>query len=209
MQQPARINSLSVIIACVCLAAGYGLASKLGSGPGRIPSIKIKADPIITALERMSEVVSLKIHVSDILECDMKDGTFKYAKGVWIVKGDALVSVDMEKVHYDNIDYTNRVAEITLPPPHVISPRIAHDKTRVYDFKTGLFTPDAFGAGAHQEAMREAQRLILHAAQLEENIELARRRTEYLIHEMFSEFNWKIKVKWADGSTTNAPSLRG
>ena len=208
MQQPARTISLRIIVAIFCLAGGYGLAIKFPPYLKDDSKTKFKSDPTISKLERMNEVVSLKVHISDILECDKNGGTFTYAKGVWIVKGDAIVSVDMDKVRYDLIDSTNRVAEITLPPPHVISERIDHAKTREYDFKTGLFTSSEYGAAAHQEAMQEAQRLILHVAQSSENIELARRRTEYLIHEMFRELDWKIHVNWTDNSTTNAPVIR-
>jgi len=209
MQQPARIISLRMVIAIACLAAGYGLATKFSPSLKGDSKAVIKSNPTITSLERMTEVVSLKVHISDILECDKSGGTFTYAKGVWIVQGDALVSVEMDKVRYDNIDCTNRVADITLPRPHVLSERIDHTKTREYDFKTGVFTPAEYGAAAHQEAMREAQRLILHVAESSENIDLARRRTEYLIHEMFRELDWKIHVNWADVSITNAPSLSG
>jgi hypothetical protein len=157
----------------------------------------------------MTDVVALKVHVSDILHSSKEDGRFTYIKGAWIVKGDALISVAMEKTHYDSIDYTNKVAEITLPPPSVVSPRVDHDKTREFDFKSGLFVSAKAEVEARQEAMCEAQRLILHAAQASENIELARHRTEFLIHELFREFGWKIKVNWVDRSKTNAPVLKG
>lgn len=205
MQQPARIIRLCIVIAIACMAAGYGLAKLL------IPhgATSISSVGLTTKLEKMTDLVLLRVNVSDILQLVRTNGFWDNAEGLWIIKGDALISVDMSKLHVDHSDDVGRKVLITLPKPRVLSYRIEHAKSRCYQFKEGFFTPREIGFEAHQQAMLEGQQLICFAAGQSENIELAQRRAEYLIHDLCDALLWSVQIHWTDGAMTNAPTLKG
>lgn len=143
----------------------------------------------VDRLERLSELVTLKIHVADVLQAEGKRVT-----GAWLVKGDALVAVDMSRAKITDKG-GNRV-DIRLPEPRVIQPRVDHSRTITYDVKSGLFTSGKAESRMRDEAMKQAQRLVEQAAGSADNIKTAKERAELLITAFFEELGWRVRIIW-------------
>jgi len=145
----------------------------------------------VRQLEKLSHLVALRVQVADILK-----GSVGSVSGLWIVKGDALISVDLAKAQIVRQDQVKRSATIRLPQPHVFHARVDHTRTQTYDIKRGWFSASATEDRLRDEAMQQAQKLIETAAQAEEYQTLAREHTCSLIHFFFAELGWSVVVEW-------------
>ena len=83
--------------------------------------------PTVSHLERIGELASARIHVTDIL---MADG--EGFRGAWLIKGDALLACDVSRAKNQNLNPTARTATLHLPPLRVTSGRIDHTKTKTW-----------------------------------------------------------------------------
>ena len=68
--------------------------------------------PTITQLEKLGEIVTTRVHVADVLTA--KEGTFKGAR---LIKGDALIAVDMMRARLVEKQSDKKHAIISLPAP--------------------------------------------------------------------------------------------
>ena len=120
-----------------------------------------------------------------------------------IVRGDALITVDLSKASIEVIDHDTRTAKILLPPPQVTSARVDHEQTRIFSIQaTGLWaivSSDDGQAVLIDQAMMLAQKAITKAASESPMIEQARSRAETLICSFFANsLQWNVTVQWAD-----------
>lgn len=173
------------------------------SKPNNNQGTTYTSEPTVQTLEKLAHLVTLKVHIADVLEAESKDG-WKSVKGAWLIKGDALLGIDMTKATIASINYTNKHAIILLSAPEVMSPRVDHEKTKTYNVKSGKFTPAEFESTVRDNAMREAQRLVDFAARDEANIRQARECCEKLLTGFYSLAEWNVEVRWID--LTNAMS---
>ena len=189
-------SNKSLLVGVICISLIL-LILMLFARKSPIQITQYTSEPTIQTLEKLSHLVSLKVHIADVLEANSKAG-MKYVKGAWLIKGDALLGVDMTKASIALIDHTNRYAIIMLAPPQVMSARVDHDKTKTYNVTSGTFTPGDFESSVRDNAMREAQQLITYAANHEDNVSLARDRCELLLKGFYALTDWTIDVKWSD-----------
>lgn len=150
--------------------------------------------PTITALQAMGHLVTLKYSTGDVLEA-----TDKSFRGAWIVKGDALIAVDLRKAKLISIDDENRRVVLQLPNPRSISPRVDHEKTKTYSFQrsTWLFIP-GWGdqAPLRDQAMKEAQRLVEFACSHEDVIDQAQTNAVLMIRTMYQMADYSVEIIW-------------
>jgi len=168
-----------VLIAHCLVLAGCGGNTKFASNIS------------VEKLEKLSHLVSLKVHVADVLRAE--SGRIS---GAWLIKGDALIAVDMGKAEIPTQDSTSRTATILLPQPEVMQPRVDHSRTVTYDVKTGLFSSGRAESRIRDDAMKQAQILVETAARSEENLQLAREGTEKLLIAFFEQLDWRVKIEW-------------
>lgn len=149
--------------------------------------------PSISQLERIGEVAAVRVHVADVLTADGEG-----LRGVWLIKGDALLSCDLSKAKFTRIDPTARTATVRLPPLHATSARIDHEKTRTWSVERSTWLPWKWGdqSAFRDAALAHAQKLIESAAASERNLAPARAQTELLIQEMYILVDWKVTVCW-------------
>ena len=145
----------------------------------------------VRQLEKLSHLVALRVQVADVLK-----GTVGRVSGIWLVKGDALISVDLAKAEVVRQDPATRTVTVRLPHPQVFHARVDHERTQTYDVKRGWFSASATEDRLRDEAMRQAQKLIETAAQAEEYQVLAREHTCRLIQFFFAELGWTVTVEW-------------
>ena len=118
------------------LAAGafaFGLEIDLLRKGG--DGIEWRSDFHIDRLEELSELVTLRVQVSDVL-CAEADGV----RAAFLVAGDAVISVDMGLAQVANRDDAARTATLLLPAPAVLNARVDHRRTLTYDVRRRLFT---------------------------------------------------------------------
>ena len=150
--------------------------------------------PTITALQAMGHLVTLKYSTGDVLEA-----TDKSFRGAWIVKGDALIAVDLRKANLISMDEEHRRAVLQLPNPRAMSARVDHEKTKTYSFQrsTWLFVPGWAGQTYLQDqAMKEAQHLVESACSHEEVLEQARINAALMIRTMYQMADYSVEIRW-------------
>ncbi len=165
--------------------------------------------PTIAELESLGHLCTLRVHVADVLEA--RDETFwGEIRGAWLIKGDALIGVDMRAARIEAVDPAARTASIVLPAPELLNPRVDHTRTRQYDWQVGALRNEADARRVHADAMRHAQRLIESAAR-RETADLtgpARTQAETLVRTFYRATGWDVTVSWTDAPASR-PSKDG
>jgi hypothetical protein len=195
-RRPRRV--LLTLVILLAIAALLCLTANLAFRRGR-QSTFTSTGPTITELEKLGHLCTLRVHVADVLQLN-DQRWYGDIQGAWIVKGDALVAVDMRQAHIQTKDLQARRAVIVLPAPQLLSPRVDHEKTRTYDFYAGVLRSAATSRQLRDQAMLEAQKLITFAAQGEakDASSVARRQAEDMIRSFYALVGWTVDVRWAD-----------
>lgn len=149
--------------------------------------------PTVTQLERIGELAATRVHVTDVLSAEGEG-----YRGSWLIKGDALLSLDVSKATIVRVNTATRTATMRLPQPRVVSARVDHDRTKIWSVEKTTWLPWKWGDQGvlRDAAMYHAQQLIESAAASERNLALARSQTELIIHRMYDLVDWKIDVDW-------------
>jgi hypothetical protein len=192
---------LGLVLAAVC-AMLLGVLI-FGYKAGRHTSFS-DTGPMVTHFEKLGHLCTLKLHVADILRAERNPGSWiNYIKGAWIVRGDALVAIDMTKATIESKDMATRRAVIVLPPPRLMSPRVDHDRTETYDVQHGWFSANEADK-TRDEAMKRAQQLVEQAAkrELDDPLCPARPQAEMLIKSFYDAVGWTVEIKWSDRLAT-------
>lgn len=153
------------------------------------------SNPTITEIQDLGELVVLRVHVADVLEKSSDE-----FKGVWIVRGDALVAVDMRLAEQQSADETAKVLSVLLPQPRVIQPRVDHEKTKTYDVSKKDWW-NFFVEGSEEfsdQGMRDAQELVETTSAGEEVIAQARDQAELMLASMYRPVGWQVDVVWQE-----------
>lgn len=180
-----------VLIIALIIAFSFALGRVQNKAP------EFETNPNVNQITKIGELVGLKVFIGDVLNLSDDRGFLKEVQGLWIIKGDALISTDMQKAQIF-MDKGNKVISLILDEPHVISPRVDHEKTKQYDLKTGIFVSSKEQAELYQAAMKQAQQAIEYAASLDDFKKIAKENIESMIRIVikFSYPEWEIQIKW-------------
>jgi hypothetical protein len=157
-------------------------------------STLISMAPTVEEIESLTELVTNRIYVSDILK-----GTNKDYEGIWAINGDALITIDLSKATIIDKNEEAKTATITLPLPRVVSARVDHERTKSGGIKGLRFAPlrnTDNRAKIVDDAMQEAQAVIEKAASRPEIIENAKKQAELNIEVLYLKVGWNVTVKW-------------
>jgi hypothetical protein len=159
--------------------------------------------PTIERLERLSSLVTTRVYVADVLV-----GEGAGCRGSWLIRGDALLGVDLTQAEVGERNVAAKTARILLPPPAVLHARVDHERTRVWEVKTTTWIPwKADQDRLRDEVMREAQRLVGHAAGSAENIAQAKAAAETILTRFYAEVGWAVtQPDHSPGATSSAES---
>jgi hypothetical protein len=191
---------LAVLIALTALAIlvaqAVALLRSWDPGVRETPPTFRAPGPTVVQLERLQQMVSMRLHVYDILV-----GESRWLEGSWIIQGDALLAVDMSKAEVKDKDEKARTATIILPHPAVLSARVNHEGSQMWDVRSRSWFPlvgSLLGdrRAIEQQAMREAQRLVERAAGKEDNKAVARQGVEGMLSEFYRGVGWQVSVHW-------------
>ncbi len=199
LKNVAKLLALAAVVAATVLVTLW-LARPGDSGPS------FTHTPVVTELEKLNKLVTLKVHVSDVLE-GFQANAWGVVRGAWLVKGDALLAVDMTKAKFASRDEHAKTVTILLPPPHVESARVDHERTRTYDVQVGLLRPYSSADRMRDDAMRQAQALVYSMAASPEYIDFARERSETALKGYFEAVGWTAIIVWQDRQATTQITL--
>ena len=185
---------LFVVVVCSLV---WMLASRLLAPPSGITSA-----PTVEQLKPLAALMTHRVVVVDALTVTIAGYTGDLRAAV-IVRGDAMVTVDLTQARIEAIDHEARTAVIVLPPPHVVSARVDHEHTSVFSIESSglwaLVPTDDGRAELIDMAMRQAQQAVARASSEPVVIEQSRARAEALICSFFAEsLKWSVIVQWAD-----------
>ena len=175
------------------------------------PSLVVKSQgPTIERLERLSHLVTTRVYVADVLI-----GEGEGCRGAWLIRGDALVAVNLGRAKILEKDAEARTATIGFPLPEVLQARVDHERTKTWEVKTTTWIPWRADQDKLRDAvMQEAQKLVGRAAASAENVQAAKQAAETLVNTFYGEVGWHVTVTWegppAEGKQGNSrarPSL--
>jgi hypothetical protein len=156
------------------------------------PVIINSQGPTIEKLEKLSQLVTTRVQVADVLV-----GEGNGCRGSWLIKGDALLSVNLGQAKITDKQEDAKQATIILPEPQVLQPRVDHSRTRTWSVERVAWLPWS----ADQDALRdtvyaEAQKLVAYTAASAENISQAKLTAETVLKALYAEVGWTVTVKW-------------
>ena len=190
-------STLHTLVLCA-VAAAIGLALVLAAFfYGRTWSVPAppqftSSGPTIQQLEAMGHLTVLRLSVADVLE-----GRGHGYRGAWLIRGDALYSIDLRKAAIQSKDEARRTATVELPLPAVAQPRVDHRKTLTYSVEKTSWVPwTGDQSKLRDAAMLEAQRLVERAAAHSDYLDTARQNGELILRNMYALFDWEITVAW-------------
>lgn len=155
--------------------------------------------PTITELENLGHLTVVRVHVADVIEGE-QSLWYGTVKGAWIIRGDALLAVDMRRARILAKDESSRTATISLPPPSVLEARVDHDVTRTYRVDRGFFVSTQDESNLRDHAMRQAQMFVEQSAGSEDSMAKARETAEKLLRQFYALVGWTVTVEWQDQS---------
>lgn len=157
--------------------------------------------PTVEEIETLSELVTNRVYVSDILKGSNKD-----YEGLWAINGDALITIDLSQATISDKDEEAKTATITLPMPKVVSARVDHERTLhggIKGVRFPLLRNPKNRAKMVDDAMQEAQAVVEKAAGRPEIIKNAQNQAKLNIQILYLKVGWEVNVKWQ--KTTDLP----
>jgi hypothetical protein len=148
--------------------------------------------PTVEQVRRLNRLVTTRVTIADVLTGE-SDGV----RGVWLIKGDALLSIDLSDVEVQVVDRVNRRAVIVLRTPRVLSARVDHERSLTWDVERTTWIPWKGDKDLlRDQAYHHAQKLIEYAASRPERIEEAKRHAAYALIETYRPLDWTVEVRW-------------
>ena len=154
----------------------------------------ISMAPTVEEIESLSELVTNRVYVADILKGSNKD-----YEGIWAINGDALITIDLSQATISDKDEEAKTATITLPLPKVVSARVDHERTKnggIKGVRFALLRNPKNRAKIVDDAMQEAQAVVEKAASRPEIIENAKKQAKLNIQMLYLKVGWNVGVKW-------------
>ena len=146
--------------------------------------------PTIQRLERLCHLATTGVAVADVLV-----GEGEGCRGSWLIRGDALIGVDLSRAQILDKDDEARRATVRLPPPEVMQARVDHQRTRTWQVSRMVWLPwNADQERLRDAVMLQAQQLVAGAAGAAESIQQAKTAAEAIITAFYGEVGWQVKV---------------
>ena len=196
----------NVLLLAVCLVVGglvgwlVGTIYRLPFSPDHVTAAS--GPPTIKQVESLSELVTHRATVSNVLETRLRGyaGSIRVAV---LIHGDVLVAIALAQAQYESVDTERRSAVLALPLPQISSPRLNHDRSRIYAITTDglwqLLPTDTGRAEAVNQALQQAQAVVAQAADEPDLRARAMSDAATLLRCFFSTLGWEVEVRWQAG----------
>ena len=209
MTASKRIPALMALALAAC--AGIAGTHYFRPDPPKPPPILA---PTI-ALEKMGQIVSLRINYADVIEFSEKTAVdlpfnreirLGSTKALLVAKGDCTIATDMTRAKYVNVDPGKRTLTIALEMPQPLSVRINHsgrDKGGSYLYSItehGLVRfigDDDLRSKAADNVLNKAQAELTRVCTSEPNLANARQGAEAVLRTMYVATDWTPTFVWS------------
>jgi hypothetical protein len=179
-------------IAVLCSLATFALGYRYAQTVPATVSTVWSSGPTVTRLESLGHLVSTKVYVADVLQATTND-----YRGSWLIKGDALLSIDMTRAKIVESNPKTRTAHVWLPLPKVLTARVDHARTKTWSVEKTTWVPwKGDPDGIRDDAMRQAQELVEFAGNSPENLDHARYCAEAVIQGLYRLVDWQVTIEW-------------
>jgi hypothetical protein len=196
-------------------AAGIGLLMLGGVLAWQIKPAPPPSAPSLATLENMGHLVSMRVHVADVIEYTLPravdipgtDYEIRYAgtNVVVIAKGDCSLASDLRLAKQEDVDAGQRRFTLVLQTPIVLGATVNHAApeqggSRVYRIeneKLEMFIPERTNmTKAVEGAFDIAQKKVAAACAAPDVVAQAKKNTEDLLRELYKAAGWDIAFKW-------------
>ena len=187
-------TTVLIVLGLAALTAVLLWTLPLVHSPTPPPPIVIHSQgPTRERLEQLSHLVTARVYIADVLI-----GEGKGCRGAWLIRGDALIAVDLGRAAITEKDDEAKRATIRLPPPEILQSRVDHARTKTWQVQTTTWIPWTSDQDSLRDTvMHQAQELVAHAAASAENFQQAKMTAETVIHSFYAEVGWQVNVTWA------------
>ncbi len=189
--------ALPAFLAWPLLAAGLAALIWAGYQWGQLSTSKsvLSAGPRIEDVRRIAKLAVLRVQVADVIQGNNNGG-----RAIVLVKGDADMAIDLDRIQLSDRDETQKTAVVSLPLPQPERPRVDHARTRIYEMeKLGLAALNPFADPRRElleDCMRAAQHSVEQAVAAPEFVTQAKEQAELLIRTFYREIGWQVTVRW-------------
>ena len=188
-----RIMTVLLLILLTAVTSSIFVLPRLLSPAMPAPVVVHSQGPTVERLERLSHLVTTRVYVADVLVGE-GDG----CRGAWLIKGDALVGVNLGRARIAEKDEATKQAMIVLPSPEVLQPRVDHTRTKTWEVRRMVWLPwNADQDQLRDEVMLQAQQLVARSAGSNENLQQAKTAAATIVKGFFEELGWQVRVTWA------------
>lgn len=188
-------SRLAVTVGALVLVVGLITTFTLGQWVGHRASDEPRlwsTGPTIEHVQSLNRLVTTKVFITDVLTGE-GDGV----RGVWLIKGDALLGIDMSDADVQILDWRKRLAVIDLSSPIVLSARVDHERSMTWDVQRTTWIPwKGDQDQLRDKAMYHAQKLVEFAAGQPELIEEAKRNASRAMSDIYRSVDWRIEIHW-------------
>ena len=147
--------------------------------------IKVRGEGGVDALVFKSDLVTLKVPITEILTAESE----KY-KGSWFVRGWANLGVDMKGVYCEKPDAKGQV-KFTIPEAKVLDVSLDFEKSMIWDIKRVVWYPNPFindeYLNLRDEWQKQAQILVRKAAENPKLKEIAQQQARQVVTEQIMQ----------------------
>ena len=149
--------------------------------------------PSIAVIRSMSDLAVVAVHVSDVLE-----GENAHWRGRWNGHGQCVLGVDLSKVTYLEVHPEPRAGVFRLPPPHLVSSKVDHERSEEVYVKWKSWFPVSSRQSLRENVWKQMDKKIARLGQDTAHLERAKTEAECVLRELFTGVGWTVRFVWHD-----------
>ena len=157
--------------------------------------------PTLREVKRVASLITLNVPISDV-QVSRLSGHVGGSSLILLVRGDVELGTDLQAAEFTEIDPDAKRVTLALPPPELSRPRLDLERTCVYRIDRGGLWKVLPGRAGERElinqALRQAQRMLVEAAQQTSLDGEARRLTQAILGSLFAACGWQMNIDWLD-----------
>ncbi len=157
--------------------------------------------PTLREVKRVASLITLNVPISDV-QVSRLSGYVGSTSLVLLVRGDVELGTNLQAAEFTEVNLDAQRATLALPPPELSRPRLDLERTCVYRIdRDGLWKILPGHAGERElinQALQQAQRMLIEAAQQTALDGEARRLTEEILGSLFAACEWQVSIHWLD-----------
>lgn len=148
--------------------------------------------PSLATIRNMSELATTRVHISDVIT-----GKNQHWEGKWLLHGELILGVDLAKASYGQTHPETKEAVLRLPPPHLISSKVEHDRSEELFMKSLSWMSFSSDPKLLRDAVwKQADGKLKRLAEEPGYAERAKVQAERVLQDLFGGVGWKVRFEW-------------